>query len=71
MFYVPEFIKKLISVPKLSEDGYNSTFKGISCEVTLPNGGMLSVQCSSVNLYYWNVITKQEHVWTTEDTSLN
>ena len=68
VFYVPQFNKKVISVPKLSEEGYLFTFRGRTCDVTLPNGGVLSVQCSCDNLYYLNVVTRQEDVWAIEDT---
>ena len=67
VFYVPQFNKKVISVPRLSDEGYHFTFKGKTCEVHLPNGGIYTVQSSIDNLYYWNVVTRQEVVGATQD----
>ena len=67
VFYVPQFNKKVISVPRLSDEGYHFTFKGKACEVHLPNGGIYTVQSSIDTLYYWNVVTRQEVVGSTQN----
>ena len=56
VFYLPHFNKKIISVPRLTEDGYEFRFKNQFCHINLPSGGAMKISAANDKMHYLHIL---------------
>ena len=70
VYYVKEFNKKIISIKQLARHNYEITFKRNTCEIKMPDGGILTVTNHNDGLFYIKAYKSNENA-TVSDLSVN